>query len=190
MRKTVYTIFSVLFGSLFLYSCETCDNPTITYTTAEDNKWLVYDFVDNYNPNFENENDSLIKSFKFQGYIGQNVPGEGVSLTDDCVEKLDTQVFAHLQDTTQRYPSLYTYILKRPDTLEVRVAVENRGDWAIDKENPTYESLEVNGIQYFDVFEVNPDSLKTNSVKQILFNKQYGFLQVDFYDGRQLRLLR
>ncbi|NDK56562.1 hypothetical protein [Pontibacter fetidus] len=190
MKKTVYTIFSVLFGSLFLYSCETCDNPTITATTAEDNKWLVYDYINYYNPLFENEQDSLIKSFKFQNFITQNVPGEGSSLTDDCIESLDTQVFAHIADTTKRYPALYTYILKRPDTLEVRVAIENRGDWAIDKENPTYETLEVNGFDYMDVYEINPDSVKANSVKQILFNKEYGFLKVDFYDGRQLRLFR
>jgi hypothetical protein len=190
MKRTVYTIFSVLFGSLFLYSCETCDNPTVTVPTDEDNEWLVYDYLKYYKPEFENENDSLIKSFKFQGFLSQNTPGEGSSLSDDCIENLDTQVFAQVADTTKRYPSLFTYILKRPDSLEVRVAVENRGDWVIDKDNPTYETLEVNGYDYLNVYEVKPDSVKANSVKKILFNKEFGFLLVDFYDGRQLRLYR
>lgn len=190
MKRTVYTIFSVLFGSLFLYSCETCDNPTITNPTEADTDWLVYDYINYYKPEFENEKDSLIKSFRFQGFMTQNIAAEGTSLSDDCIEKLDTQVFAQLADTTKRYPALYTYILKRPDTLEVRLAVENRGDWAIDQNNPTYPSLEVNGYDYLDVYEVTPDSVKSNSVKKILFNKQFGFLLVDFYDGRQLRLYR
>src|SRR5690606_23037479 len=107
------------------------------------------------------------QSFIFEGINVQNVPAEGKSLADDCLDKLDTQVFAKLTDTTNTYPALYTYFLKRPDKTLVRLAVDSRGDWPIDKENPTYANLEVNGFQYQDVFEVTPDSVNRNSVRKI-----------------------
>lgn len=190
MKRTVTTVLSLLFGSLFLYSCETCENPKITEPTDVDYDWLVYKINENESPNFENESNQLIESYKYIGFNSQNVPAEGTSLADDCLEKLDTQVIAQIADTTKRYPALYTYILKRPNDLEVRLAVDSRGDWAIDETKPTYQSLEVNGYPYLNVFEVKPDSVRTNSVKKILFNKDFGFLQVDFYDGKQLRLVR
>ncbi|MEJ8757085.1 hypothetical protein WG947_08765 [Pontibacter sp. H259] len=188
MKRTLNSVFGLLFGSMFLYACETCDNPTITTPTQEDFSWLVYKMTSEVA--FENEANALIESYKYIGFNQQTVPAKGVSLNDDCIEKLDTQVVTQIADTTKQYPALFTYILKRPDSLQVRVAVENRGDWLVDKDNPTYETLEVNGYLYYNVYEINPDSVRANSVKKILFNKDFGFLQVDFYDNRQLRLVR
>jgi hypothetical protein len=188
MKKTVTTIFSLLFGSLFLYSCETCENPTITYPTESDNEWLVY--KPGNKPVYKDERDTLIRSYKFIGFLGQNVPGAGASVSDDCLEKLDTQVTAQLSDTTGKHSTFYTYILKRPDSLQVKIAVDNVNAWTLDQNKPTYQTLEVGGNVYADVFEVKADSLKINSVKKVLFNKQYGFLQVEFYNKKRLTLVR
>lgn len=188
MKRTVTTIFSLLFGSLFLYSCESCENPTITYPTEDETKWLVYELGDK--PVYKDERDTLIRSYKFLGFLGQNVPGEGISLSDECMERLDTQVLAEVSDTTGRYPRLFTYILKRPDSLQVKIAVDNLGDWVLDQNNPTHETLEVDGNVYSNVYEINADSVKLNSVKTVLFNKEYGFLYVDFYNNKKLTLVR
>ncbi|MBC5772919.1 hypothetical protein H8S95_02500 [Pontibacter sp. KCTC 32443] len=187
MKRTYTSIVSLLLGSLFLYSCETCENPTITQISEADVAWLAY--KENSRVNFENEVGD-IAPYKFISAVAQNVPGEGYSLGDDCIEKLDSQASLTIQDTTRKHLNLSTYILRRPDSLTVRLAVQNRGDWPIDKDNPTYPSYDVNGHQYFNVFEVLPDSTKPNSVKQILFNKEFGFLHVSFYDGKSLTLKR
>jgi len=185
MKRSVTSIFGLLFGSLFFYACETCDNPTITQISEADVSWLVY--KEKSLVNFENEVGNIV-SYRFTSALAQNVPGEGQSLDDDCFERLDSQAFLTMQDTTKKYPALSTYILRRPDSLSVRLSVESRGDWAIDKDNPTYPSYDVNGLQYFNVFEIKPDSLRPSSVKQILFNKQFGFLYVGFYDGKSLTI--
>ena len=134
MKRSVTSIFGLLFGSLFFYACETCDNPTITQISEADVSWLVY--KEKSLVNFENEVGNIVP-YKFASAVAQNVPGEGQSLNDDCIDKLDSQAALTMQDTTRRHPQLVTYILKRPDSLFVKLSVQNRGDWTIDKDNPT-----------------------------------------------------
>jgi hypothetical protein len=193
MKATSTTLIAALFCSVFLSSCNTCDDPTIAYPTETESAWLVYPNLavnqNNYKPKFETEKDSIV-TFKYMGLNVQNVPGEGVSIADECLSQLDIQAFAQVADSLNRYPSLNTYILKQPNNLKIRLAIQGRGDWAIDPNSPTYTSKEVNGYNYDNVYEIKPDSIKVNSVKQILFNKEYGYLQVDFQDGKQLRAIR
>jgi len=48
--------------------------------------------------------------------------------------------------------------------------------------------LQVNGIDYNEVFEVKPDSTKPSDLKRLLYNKEVGFISASYYDGRSLEL--
>jgi len=183
MKTPVTTICSLLFGAVLLSSCERCENATITMVTEEDAKWLVYDGKDTIR--FVNESNQPIHYIRT--YITpENVPGKGYSVDDKCVEQLDTQVSNVIQDVKGKQPGLATYVLKRPDELTVKLIVEGRGAYEIDETKPTHASLPVNGKTYPDVFEIKKDSTANNTVKRILYNKQVGFISVEFYGGKKL----
>ncbi|MBB6610773.1 hypothetical protein H7F15_06965 [Pontibacter sp. Tf4] len=183
MKKTLTTVFTLLVGSTLLFSCKDCAQPQVTDPTQSDLDWLVYERTSMVD--FVNEKEETVV-YKFANTAVNNVPGIGYSVSDECIDKLDSQGWVILQDTTDRNLNLITYFLKRPDKLDVKVSVENRGEWSLDIDNPTYPTIELDGQTYTNVYEVTPDSTKPSSVKQILFNKAYGFLYIGFYDGKYL----
>lgn len=187
MRRAFNTVFTLLAGSILLFSCKDCDDPQVTQVTEDDMAWLVYNTTTKVTFVNEKQEDVL---YKFAGGAIQNVPGEGYSINDECIDKLDAQAFATLQDSTKKNLNLITYILKKPNQLEVRVGVENRGDWAINTGNPTYSTHEVGGYLYNEVYEILPDSTKPSDVKRVLFNPTHGFLYVGYYNGKFLELKR
>ncbi|NEM99235.1 hypothetical protein [Pontibacter burrus] len=187
MRRAFNTVLTLLAGSIFLFSCKDCDDPQVTDVTKEDMAWLVYNTTTR--ATFVNEKQENVL-YKFSGGAIQNVPGEGYSINDECIDKLDAQAFAMLQDTTKKNLGLVTYILKRPTQLEVRVGVENRGDWPINVGNPTFANHEVGGYLYNEVYEVLQDSTKPSDVKRVLYNPTHGILYVGFYNGKFLELTR
>ena len=119
----------------------------------------------------------------------QQVPGEGFNVADDCIERYDMQAMSIIKNAQKNYPGLATYFLKRPDKFEVTLLVENQGEYTIDESQPTYPSVEVNSTVYSNVFEViKTDSSKATNLKRLLFNKEFGFISVEYYDGRKLEL--
>lgn len=185
MKKTLTTALMLLAGSTLLFSCENCESPTVTEFTEQDYDWLVYERTSRVN--FVNEKEETVE-YKFGGVVVNNVPGEGYSVSDECIEKLDSQAYLAITDTTNKNLDLFTYMLKRPDEFSVKLSIENRGDWTLDPTSPTHQTYELDGINYTNVYEILPDSTKPTSVKQILFNKAYGYLYVEFYDGKFLKL--
>ena len=184
MKTSVTTLCTLLFGAVLLSSCDKCGESTITMVTEDDAKWLVYDGKDTIR--FVNEANLPVNYVRTR-LTSENVPGEGYSLDDKCIDQLDTQVGNIIQDVRSQQPGLATYILRRPNNLTVQLLVEGRGAYEINESTPTYPSLEVDGTVYNNVFEVKKDSTAATSVKRILFNKEVGFISVELYGGKKLR---
>lgn len=181
----------MLFATAALTSCEQCGNVLITEPTPEDSQWLVYKLNDTIS--FKTEANDIVR-YARTGIYAQNVPGEGFTMEDECIDQIDVQVRTVIEDVENEQPYLGTRILSKPDDLVVEVAVgENVNDkaveigvWEIDESAASYDSLIVNDQMYYEVFELNPENTKANSVSQILYNKGFGFLRVAFYNGKQL----
>ncbi|WP_106219187.1 hypothetical protein [Pontibacter ummariensis] len=187
MKTTITSLLLLLFGAATLTSCEECGEMKINEPTGEDVKWLVYEKDDI--ARFLTEEKDTITYVRSVATV-QNVPGEGYSASDECVEQLDTQVINIIEDVEKKQPYLGTSILSKTDTLLVRVGVGKLGAWEINKDKPTHQSLEVNGKTYASVFEVKPGnntaSPQPTDVKRILFNKEQGFLSIEFHNGKKL----
>ncbi|WP_242928691.1 hypothetical protein [Pontibacter vulgaris] len=186
MNKILRPVLALAFGSFLLASCDKCE-PTYTQPTTEDLDWLVYDTKDSIR--FVNESNKVFTYLRTNAYT-QNIPGAGYSVSDDCIEKMDTQVVNVIQQVKNQQPGLAITILKTPEDLTVNLVVEDRGTYKIDKANPTFATLDLNGFTYNNVFEVKADSTKATSLKRLLFNKEFGFLSLEMYDGRKLDLKR
>lgn len=172
-----------LLATLLFTSCKDCDT-TVTQVSEEEALWLVYERNDSVT--FVNEAEETIK-YHNTALRAEQVPGEGFNTSDKCIEQLDVQAFSTIEDKAKKYPGLGTYILKRPSKFEVVLMVEGRGEYKLDLSQPTYPTLDVNNTTYTDVFEiVKTDNAKETNLKRLLFNKEFGFLSVEYFDGKKL----
>ncbi|MCC9137858.1 hypothetical protein ACFSKU_01810 [Pontibacter silvestris] len=167
-------------------SCDSCETSSVTFVSEEDERWLVYDQGDTIL--FENEAGQTL-TYVHTLLTSENIPAEGYEATDECVDKMDVQVGSIIQDVKNAKPGLGTYILRRPDSLTVKLAVEGNDTWKIEETTPTYNTLNVNGQDYNNVYEINSDSTKDTGIKRLLYSKEKGFISIDFYDGRKLQLV-
>ena len=197
MRTTLKASLTLLLGAALFTSCETCDTASITPVTDEDKSWLAYTqpLPADGKPDtirFINDTNAIFKFVRTQLHSAQ-VPGDGYSYNDKCIDQIDTQASAVIQDVTRKMPGLATYILRKPNDLQVKILVENLGTYEIDEQNPTHPSITIDGEVYQDVFEENVPGNDTDNkgkVKKILFNKEHGFIRVEFYGGKFLQLQR
>ncbi|MCJ8166684.1 hypothetical protein MKJ04_17695 [Pontibacter sp. E15-1] len=192
MNKTAFTSFLVLLlAAVALSSCEQCGNVTIAQPTVADSEWLVY--KENDTLVFEAETGAEVRYVR-TGIYAQSIPGEGFSAEDACIDQVDILARTVLEDLGDIQPPLGTRILSRPNDLVVSLSVgekagettEDTGIWEIDETSPTHDSLAVNGQMYYEVFELNLSNAGTNRVKQLLYNKAFGFLRVEFFNGPKL----
>lgn len=180
----------VMLATLLFTSCKDCDTTT-TQFDEKDVEWLVYDRGDTIR--FLNEGGDTV-TYTNAALIAEQVPGEGYNISDNCIGHFDVQAYSVMEDvvknSTTRSPGLATYFLKREKGLEVSVAVNERGEYELNLAQPTYPSVEVNDVLYADVYEVtNNDASKATNVKRILFNKQHGFLSLEFHNDKKLELI-
>ena len=192
MNKTLFkTLLVLTLAATALTSCEKCGNVNITEPTPEDSEWLVYKLKDTIS--FQTEASDTVR-YTRTGIYAQELPGEEFSVDDECIDELNVQVRTVIEDVENEQLYLSTRILSKPDELVVEVAVGETvndkaveiGVWEIDENGASKDSLSVNGKMYYNVFELNPTETKTNTVKQILYNKEFGFLRVAFFNGKQL----
>ncbi|MDX5419734.1 MAG: hypothetical protein LPK09_11005 [Hymenobacteraceae bacterium] len=185
MTNTLKLAGAFILATFLFTSCKDCDT-TVTQVEDEEAEWLVYDRNDSVT--FINEKAEEVL-FVNTVLSAQQVPGEGFDISDECIERYDMQGISIIQNTQKSYPGLATYFLKRPDKFEVTLLVENKGEYTIDEDQPTYPTVEVNNTLYTNVFEViNTDATKATNMKRLLFNKEFGFLSVEYYDGKKLEL--
>lgn len=195
MKIKLKACLALLFGAALLTSCDTCEKPTVTELTTEDTDWLVYvkPVPANGIPDtvrFVNQANVPVKYVRTQLQSFQ-VPGEGYSVSDKCVEKIDVEANAVIQDVRGQMPGLATYILRKPNELVVQLLVQQLGVHEIDEKNPTHQSIELGGQTYHQVFEVNVpgnDTDNAGKLKKLYFNKSHGFIRVEFYGGKYLQL--
>ncbi|ARS34441.1 hypothetical protein [Pontibacter actiniarum] len=189
MKTTITSLFSLLFASAFLVGCEDCGSATITEPTVADTEWLVYSSGDT--AVFKDENADTVWYVR-TGIYAQSTPGDGYNVSDECIEKLNTQIANIMEDTReaadQRQPYLGTLILSKPDSLLVRIGVGTQATWSIDTAAATQEK-EVNGKTYTGVYVLEGEGTKDTDVKNVYFNKSDGFLYVEFNNGRKLELI-
>jgi hypothetical protein len=180
MKRSVSYFFTVLSSALLLSSCKDCDT-TVTPLEESDIAWLSYNNVDSLH--YKDEQNKVV-TFKKITSTAENVLGEGSQAGDDCIERMDTQAYILFGSDEGQHPVLGTYVLRRPNNLVVKVmASPNNSGFEINKEFPTYPTLEVGMHSYEDVFEFKQDSTNQLSIKQLLYNKNHGILRVEYYNG-------
>ncbi|WP_266204752.1 hypothetical protein [Pontibacter kalidii] len=189
MKTTVKSFFLLMFASATLASCENCGDISITEPTPEDSQWLVYGTGDNVL--FRNEKDDTI-TYQRTGIYVQSVPGDGYSVSDDCIDKRNTQVTNIIEDKDRKLPYLITYILKKPDSLIVRIGVANKNAWEIkgsDQPQTVTVGEGEDEITYNNAYVLKADSTAADSPKEVYFTKDEGFVKVELYNGKKLELI-
>ena len=182
--KQIYTFTSLgLFAVLlFFSSCNDC-NVSVAQFENGDSNWTVYKSRDTLRMVDENNTE-----FRFVNtrVTSDPVPGDGFSPADACIEQYYTRRASVMQESNnpKRLPGLTVVALKRPNDIQISLVTVNRGELRIpDINSPNAATLEVNGFTYNNVFElVNNDSIP-DGVRRILFNREYGFLQVEYFEG-------
>lgn len=175
-------------GTLFLSSCNDCSTSVTTPFEPEETTWTVY--TNGAKLLMADELDSVY-TFTHTQLSSVPVPGEGFEVSDACIEQYDTRRVSVMQESSapkKKLPGLSVIALKRPNDLQVTLAVSNRGNFQIpDINTPQHASLVVRGVTYTNVFSIiNPDS-STQGVSRILFNREYGFLRVAYYNDKTLK---
>ncbi|RDV16214.1 hypothetical protein DXT99_05970 [Pontibacter diazotrophicus] len=185
MKISLRYFFVLLLATAVLTSCEKCGEVTLNQPTAADAEWLVY-----------RQNDSIMFEtntgepvvYTRSGIFAQEFPGEGFTATDECIGSFNVQIRTLMEDVAGVEPALSTRILRQPDNLQVELSVADHGIWEINNEAPpTFESHEINGRAYNNVYEVITNSTDDGGVRRILYNKEFGFLSIEFNDGRVLQ---
>lgn len=186
MKTTIKSLFFLLFASAFLVACEDCGSASITEPTATDAQWLVYENGDT--AVFKDETGAEIQFVRTGIYV-QNTPGDGYSVGDECVEKLNTQITNIMEHTNRTLPYLGTFILTKPDSLLVRVGVGDSGAWDIATTEETKE-VKLGNRTYSNVYVVEGTGAKENDVKTLFFSKSNGFEYIEFRNGKKLELVQ
>lgn len=185
MRISLLTFFALLFATAVLTSCEKCGEVSVTKPTPEDAAWLVYKKEDSIR--FVTAAGSNV-AYTRSGIFANEFPGEGFTSTDECIEKVDIELRTVIEDAKDMQPTLSTRIFTKPGDLLVEIGVAGQGVWKLNEQQPTYETFEVNGKVYNNVHEVLTNSTKAGDVNRILFNKEFGFLSLEFNGGNVLQL--
>lgn len=183
MKTPLKALFICMLSAGFLASCEQCKAPVVTDLTETDTDWLVYNTTDTVR--FTNQDNETV-NYILTDAFAERVPGEGYTFTDDCIETQDTQAARVIQNIGKKWPGLATYVLRRPQAFQINLIVEGHSSFNVDANNPTFPTLELNGQTYQNVYEFKKDSTANGSLKRVLFNKNQGYLQLEFYGGKKL----
>ena len=192
MTQSIKLVGVVVLATLLFTSCKDCDTTT-TQFDEKDVEWLVYERGDSIR--FLNEVGDTV-TYTNTALTAEQVPGTGYNLSDNCIGHFDVQAYSVMQDVarnntgTTKNPGIMTFFLKRENSFDVSLAVDQRGEFKLNLAQPTYPSVEVNDVLYTDVYEVmNNDDSKDTNVKRVLYNKQHGFLSLEFYNNKKLELI-
>ncbi|TPE44485.1 hypothetical protein [Pontibacter mangrovi] len=184
MKTTVKSFFLLILASATLAACDDCGNISITEPTPEDSQWLVYGTGDT--ALFKDQAGNTITYLR-TGIYAQNVPGDGFSVTDDCVSQRNTQVTNIIEDKDRKLPYMGTYILKKPDSLIVKIGVGDKAAWNITSSTPT-EDYKLNDTLYTAYILERADTA-TEGPAKVYFTKEKGFVKVEFDNENSLELI-
>lgn len=184
MKTTVKSFLLLVFASAFLAACEKCNNINITEPTQSEIAWLVYNSNDTLY--FRTEAGDTVM-YRRTGIYAQNVPGEGYSVEDECIEELNTRVTNILEEEQRQQPFLATSVFSKPDSLLIKIGVGNNSSWMVDTTSAMQE-VTVLGNTY-DAFVFEGTNTTATAPKTVYFNKIDGFLKIEFNDGKKLELI-
>lgn len=183
--KSFYSVLSLsLFGALlWLSSCNTCETSVAQFLN-DDTTWTVYNPGDTL---LMVDHTDTVRVFVHSRLNADPIPGDGFGPTDACIEQYYTRRTSIMQHNARRFPALTVMAIRTPDSMRVSLIVAQRAELLIpDLENTLPEPVPLEGVTYQNVYEVlNPESGE-NGVSRILFNREFGFLQVEYADGRSL----
>jgi hypothetical protein len=186
--KPVYTFLYLLLGCslLALSSCKDCSTSVAQFENGE-NTWTVYNSGAQL---FMRDGTDTVRFVNTRA-ISEPIPGEGFSLSDACIEQYYTRRVSTMQDPSGRLPGLSVVAIKQPDTIRVSLVVINRAEFLIpDINTPQLATQTINGNTYTNVFDLQDETATApTGVRRILFNREFGFLQVEYASGRVLSRL-
>lgn len=183
--KLIYTYFSLGFlcSLLLLSSCNDCTTSVAQFENG-DSDWVVYGTGDTLRMVDEQNNAFTFVNTRVSS---DPVPGEGFAVSDACIEQYDTRRASVMQETSQpirRLPGLTVIARRRPNDIQVSLVAVNRGELLIpDINTPQHAQLDINGFTYSNVYEVVNEAPAPDGLRRVLFNREYGFLQVEYAAG-------
>ncbi|WP_230392041.1 hypothetical protein [Pontibacter sp. FD36] len=184
MKSIRLLLYLSLFGaSLWLSSCNDCETKVAQFENGN-SSWTVYNARDSLLMVDSNTPDT-IRVFLNTRVNSDPIPGDGFGPADVCIEQYYTRRTSVMQHNNRRFPALTVVAVRMPDSIRVSLVVAGRAELRIpDVNTPDHATLPVGGVTYQDVFDLtNPDSTATG-VRRILFNREFGFLQVAYFNGR------
>jgi hypothetical protein len=183
--KSFYSVLSIsLLGSLlWLSSCNTCETSVAQFQN-DDTTWTVYQPNDSL---LMVDHTDTVRVFLHTRLNSDLIPGDGFGPADACIEQYYTRRTSIMQHNARRFPALTVMAIRTPDTMRVSLIVAQRAELLIpDLNNTLPEPQTIGGQTYQNVYEVlNPES-GPNGVSRILFNRDFGFLRIEYADGRSL----
>ncbi|PKV76218.1 hypothetical protein [Pontibacter ramchanderi] len=186
MKSIRLVLYLSLFGaSLWLASCNNCETSVAQFQNG-DSSWTVYNSGDSLEM-VDSRTPDTVRVFLNTRVNAEPIPGDGFGPADVCIEQYYTRRVSVMQHNNRRYPALTVVAVRMPDSIRVSLVVADRAELRIpDINTPDHATLAVGGITYRDVYDVtNPESSPTG-VSRILFNREFGFLQVAYANGRTL----
>lgn len=187
IRKAYSTTFGLAAAaSLLLFSsCNDCTT-SVTQFENDDSSWTVYNTRDTL---LMVDRTNVVRVFANTRINSDPVPGDGFGPADACIEQYYTRRTSVMQHAAspRLFPALTVVALKTPETIRVNLVVAQHADLPIpDINTPQYAQHTIEGVTYQNVFDVTDADSGPDGVSRILFNRDFGFLRVEFADGRTL----
>jgi hypothetical protein len=186
MKHLLKLVATFVFAAFLFTSCKECD-VTTTQIEEADVDWLVYDRNDTIYF-LSDVGDTIL--YRNTLLRAEQVPGEGYNASDNCIGHFDVQAVSVMEDVDRVAPGIAVYFLKRENLFEVKLLVDQRGEFNLNLAEPTYETYELNDVVYTDVYQITSSNASNEkNVSRILFNKAHGFLSMEFHNGKKLELI-
>jgi hypothetical protein len=187
ISKAYSTIFS-LAAAAFLLLFSSCNDCTTSVAQFEngDSDWTVYEARDTL---LMVDRTNIVRVFVNTRVNSDPVPGDGFDVTDPCIEQYYTRRSSVMQHASspRLFPALTVVALKTPETVRINLVVAQRADLPIpDINSPQHAQYTLEGVTYQNVFDIINEESGPDGVSRILFNRDFGFLRVEFADGRIL----
>ncbi len=183
--KSFYSVLylSLLGALLWLSSCNNCETSVAQFQN-DDTTWTVYEPGDSL---LMVDQTDTVRVFLHARLNADPIPGDGFGPADACIEQYYTRRTSVMQHNARRFPALTIMAIRTPDSMRVSLIVAQRAELLIpDLNNTLPEPVTLERQTYQNVYEViNPESGE-NGVSRILFNREFGFLLVEYADGRSL----
>jgi hypothetical protein len=187
IRKAYSAVFGLTVAvSLLLFSsCNDCTTSVARFG-EDDSDWTVYEARDTL---LMVDDTDIVRVFVSTRVNSDPVPGDGFDVTDPCIEQYYTRRSSVMQHAAspRLFPALTVVALKTPETVRINLVVAQRADLPIpDIDTPQHAEYTLEEVTYQNVYDITNEESGPDGVQRILFNRTYGFLRVEFADGRTL----